>query len=152
MLRSFKTLAEIFMLFAAVTSLHADERIKIKIKQPPPNMLGIGDMWNLTLENTTKSDLKIYVTGTATEEKDGLISDSILVSESDSSLQAKKWSMVWVDVESNPSSGCGWGTDFTKNCKFLTDLVNALKGHGLEVGIYASYYQWEDIFGKVTNC
>ena len=73
MLRSFKTLAVIFMLFAAVTSLHADERIKIKIKQPPPNMLGVGDMWNLTLENTTKNDLKIYLTGTATEDKDGLI-------------------------------------------------------------------------------
>ncbi|MBE2218902.1 MAG: hypothetical protein IAE90_11890, partial [Ignavibacteria bacterium] len=71
--RLFKTLVVIFMLFAAVTSLHADERIKIKIKQPPPNMLGVGDMWNLTLENTTKSDLKIYLSGMATEEKDGLI-------------------------------------------------------------------------------
>ena len=72
-MRTFKTLAVIFVLFAAITSLHADERIKIRIKQPPPNMLGVGDMWNLTLENTTKTDLKIYLTGTATEEKDGLI-------------------------------------------------------------------------------
>jgi len=72
MLRSFKTLTVIFMLFAAVTSLHAS-KVQIILHSPPPNMLGIGDMWNLTLENTTKSDLKIYVTGTATEEKDGLI-------------------------------------------------------------------------------
>ncbi len=72
MLRSFKTLTVIFMLFAAVTSLHAS-KVQIILHSPPPNMLGVGDMWNLTLENTTKSDLKIYVTGTATEEKDGLI-------------------------------------------------------------------------------
>jgi len=72
-MKTIKTLAVIFILFTAITSLHADDKIKIKIKQPPPNMLGVGDMWNLTLENTTKSDLKIYLTGTATEEKDGLI-------------------------------------------------------------------------------
>jgi hypothetical protein len=72
-MKSFKTLAALFVLLAAFTSLHADDKIKIKIKQPPPNMLGVGDLWNLELTNTTKSDLKIYLTGTATEEKDGLI-------------------------------------------------------------------------------
>jgi len=72
-MRTFKTLAVIFILFAAITNLQAGDKIKIKLHQPPPNMLGVGDMWNLTLENTTKSDLKIYLTGTATEEKDGLI-------------------------------------------------------------------------------
>ena len=72
-----KAVYKVFLVLAIIaagyTNLHADERIKIRIKQPPPNMLGVGDMWNLTLENTTKSDLKIYLTGTATEEKDGLI-------------------------------------------------------------------------------
>jgi len=72
-----KAVYKVFLVLAIIaagyTNLHADERIKIRIKQPPPNMLGVGDMWNLTLENTTKTDLKIYLTGTATEEKDGLI-------------------------------------------------------------------------------
>lgn len=80
------------------------------------------------------------------------ITSSKTIFESDDANVGKSYGMVWVDVESNPSAGCGWGTDFTKNCKFLTDLIKALKAHGLEVGIYASYYQWEDIFGSVTKC
>ena len=76
--------------------------------------------------------------------------NSILVS--DDEPLTKSYGMVWVDVESNPSSGCGWGTAFTKNCQFLTDLVKGLKAKGLEVGIYSSYYQWEDIFGSSQNC
>ena len=63
----------IVFLLMFTSSFVLAQKIKIKLHQPPPNMLGVGDMWNLTLENTTKSDLKIYLTGTATEEKDGLI-------------------------------------------------------------------------------
>ncbi|MBK8549525.1 MAG: hypothetical protein IPL53_00140 [Ignavibacteria bacterium] len=47
-MKTFKTLAVICILFAAITSLHADDKIKIELKQPPPNQLGVGDMWNLT--------------------------------------------------------------------------------------------------------
>lgn len=72
-MKTIKILAVIFVLFTALTNVYADEKIKIKLHQPPPNMMGVGDMWNLTLENTTNSDLKIYLTGTATEDKDGLI-------------------------------------------------------------------------------
>lgn len=49
------------------------QKVEIKLHQPPPNQLGVGDMWNLELTNTTDKDIKIYLTGTATEEKDGLI-------------------------------------------------------------------------------
>lgn len=59
--------------------------------------------------------------------------------------------MVWVDVEANPSSGCKW-TDANSNCQFLQELVNALKGHGMHVGIYASSSQWQSIFGARGNC
>jgi hypothetical protein len=72
-MKTLKTLAAIFILLAVITNLQAGDKIKIKLHQPPPNMLGVGDMWNLTLENTTKNDINIYLTGTATEEKDGLI-------------------------------------------------------------------------------
>ncbi|MBZ0202499.1 MAG: hypothetical protein K8I03_05735, partial [Ignavibacteria bacterium] len=63
----------IFILFMAAANLLSQNQVDIKLKQPPPNQMGVGDMWNITLTNTTKEDLKIYLTGTATEEKDGLI-------------------------------------------------------------------------------
>jgi len=67
---AYKVLLMLIIIAAGFTDLYAQSgKVDIKIKQPPPNMLGVGDMWNLTLENTTKSDLKIYLTGTATEEK-----------------------------------------------------------------------------------
>ncbi|KRX03760.1 Glycoside hydrolase, superfamily [Pseudocohnilembus persalinus] len=58
----------------------------------------------------------------------------------------------WMDVETNPSSGCGWSTDINKNCQFLQDLVNAYKKLGALVGIYASSYEWQTIFGSTENC
>ncbi|KRX01186.1 Glycoside hydrolase, superfamily [Pseudocohnilembus persalinus] len=58
----------------------------------------------------------------------------------------------WIDVESNPSSGCGWTSNINTNCQFLKDLVNAYKAKGALVGIYGSYYQWESIFGAAGNC
>lgn len=60
---------------------------------------------------------------------------------------------IWIDVETNPSSGCSWsGHDSTSNCQFLTELVNHLKSKGKNVGIYASYYMWQSIFGSHTAC
>ena len=60
--------------------------------------------------------------------------------------------MVWVDVESNPSSGCGWGTNYDNNCEFLRALVQRLKDHGLHVGVYASEYMWTTVMGSRTAC
>ncbi|HAX50279.1 MAG TPA: hypothetical protein PK605_01110 [Ignavibacteria bacterium] len=75
-MKTLQKLTAIFILLAAITSLHADEKIKIKLHQPPPNQMGVGDLWNLELTNTTNAEMKIYLTGTATEEKDGLIIES----------------------------------------------------------------------------
>jgi len=72
-MKTLQKLTALFILLAAITSLHADEKIKIKLHQPPPNKLGVGDMWNLELTNTTNAEMRIYLTGTATEDKDGLI-------------------------------------------------------------------------------
>ncbi|MBL8016472.1 MAG: hypothetical protein JNK43_04315, partial [Ignavibacteria bacterium] len=75
MLRPLKTLAVFIFIIAAVSNLSAQsgDKIRIILSQPPPNMLGVGDMWNLTLENTTKESMEIHVGGIASEEKDGLI-------------------------------------------------------------------------------
>ncbi|EAR88283.1 glycosyl hydrolase family 25 protein (macronuclear) [Tetrahymena thermophila SB210] len=59
---------------------------------------------------------------------------------------------VWIDVESNPSSGCGWTSNIHTNCQFLVDLVHAYQSHGKLVGIYSSQYQWTSIFGAAGNC
>ncbi|MBE2228180.1 MAG: hypothetical protein IAE93_12575 [Ignavibacteria bacterium] len=72
-MKTLQKLTAIFILLAALTSLHAGDKVRIILSQPPPNKLGVGDMWNLELTNTTNAEMKIYLTGTATEEKDGLI-------------------------------------------------------------------------------
>ncbi len=74
-MKTFKTLAVILILFTAITSanLQAGDKVRILLEHPPRNIMGVGDMWNLTLDNTTEKDMKVYLTGTATEEKDGLI-------------------------------------------------------------------------------
>lgn len=67
-------------------------------------------------------------------------------------LLESSYGMIWLDIESNPSSGCGWGSDYSSNCQYVQDLVSAVKGHGKKVGIYSSYYQWEGIMGSASAC
>ena len=64
----------------------------------------------------------------------------------------KSYGMVWLDVEINPSSRCGWGTDYSKNCAFVEELVDELLGKGLNVGIYASNYMWQTVMGSQRAC
>lgn len=66
-------------------------------------------------------------------------------------ISSSLYGKVWVDVEKNPSSGCGWKSA-SENCAFLESLVSSLKSHGLHVGVYASSYQWETIFGSKSAC
>ena len=61
--------------------------------------------------------------------------------------------MLWLDIETNPSSGCSWdGHSFESNCQYMEDLVNAIKSHGKKAGIYASHYMWTQILGSATAC
>lgn len=73
MTHSSKILAVLFLFCLVSAGLEAGDKIKIKLHQPLPNMLGVADMWNLDLDNTSGGDMKIYLTGTASEDKDGLI-------------------------------------------------------------------------------
>jgi hypothetical protein len=64
-------------------------------------------------------------------------------------LQSSSWSSVWIDVETNPSTGCGWSaTDFSSNCQFVQELITAFTGTGTAVGIYSSKYEWTAVMGS----
>jgi hypothetical protein len=63
------------------------------------------------------------------------------------------YGMIWIDVETNPSSTCTWAKfSAASNCDYLGQLVNALKAKGKKVGIYASAYMWETIMGSRESC
>ncbi len=59
--------------------------------------------------------------------------------------------MYWIDVETNPSAGCGW-QDANTNCGFLQNLVSAFQATGVKVGIFASINMWNSIFGSPNAC
>jgi len=62
------------------------------------------------------------------------------------------YGMIWVDVEINPSSGCGWGTNYNANCDYVNTLTNQIRARGKVPGIYTSIYEWETVMGSVGNC
>lgn len=43
----------------------------------------------------------------------------------------------WIDVETNPSRGCGWGSNLAQNCAYIGQLLDAVKSHGIKPGVYA---------------
>ena len=59
-----------------------------------------------------------------------------------SKISSNLYGMVWIDVETNPSSGCGWGKDYTANCNYVSELITRIKSHGKKPGIYTSEYMW----------
>ncbi len=70
-----------------------------------------------------------------------------------SHMSGSNYGMIWLDIETNPSTGCGWGQGSgASNCNFVTELVNAVKSHGKTVGIYSNYYMWESIMGSAGSC
>lgn len=65
-----------FVLFLAVltaANIHAGDKIKIRLHQPPPNMLGVKELWKLDITNLTRENIRIYLTGTASESQKGQI-------------------------------------------------------------------------------
>lgn len=55
---------------------------------------------------------------------------------------------MWFDIETNPSSGCGWSGDTTSNCNFLSELISAGSSLGVSMGVYSSTYMWSSIMGS----
>jgi len=58
---------------------------------------------------------------------------------------------VWFDIETNPSSGCGWGSNTQSNCQYMADLIAGAKKGGFQVGIYSSATMWSTIMGSCTS-
>ena len=70
-----------------------------------------------------------------------------------SKMSGENYGQIWLDIETNPSTGCGWSSyTGASNCQFVTDLVNAVKYHGRVPGIYSNYYMWESIMGSAGSC
>jgi len=68
---TFLLLMLIVVLFTNISQ--AGDKIKLKLHQPPPNKMPISSLWKLDIENTTKDNLTIYLEGTASGEKQGMI-------------------------------------------------------------------------------
>ncbi|KAA0146913.1 hypothetical protein FNF31_01412 [Cafeteria roenbergensis] len=65
-----------------------------------------------------------------------------------SGMKGVKYGQIWIDVETNPSSGCGWGSNLAQNCAYIGQLLDAVKSHGIKPGVYASPYMWGKIAGS----
>lgn len=56
-----------------------------------------------------------------------------------SDLAGENYGTIWIDVEVNPSSGCGWsGHTYSSNCDYLIELIDAIQSHGRVAGVYTS--------------
>ncbi|CUI15047.1 glycoside hydrolase, putative [Bodo saltans] len=55
---------------------------------------------------------------------------------------------MWFHIETNPSSGCGWSSDTSSNCNFLSELISAGSSLGVSMGVYSSTYMWSSIMGS----
>ena len=70
-----------------------------------------------------------------------------------SELSGHPYGMIWLDIETNPSSGCSWESfSHASNCEYLGELVSEVKSHGKTPGIYSSQYMWSNIMGSATAC
>ncbi|EDQ90455.1 uncharacterized protein MONBRDRAFT_18455 [Monosiga brevicollis MX1] len=58
-----------------------------------------------------------------------------------------KFGMMWFDIEINPSDGCHWSSDLSRNCKYMSELIAAAEAVGNPWGIYSSHYEWENVMG-----
>jgi len=57
-------------------------------------------------------------------------------------IRGHNYGTVWVDIENYR-----WSSNKDSNQRFITEMVNELKRLGQTVGIYSSYYNWEEITG-----
>ncbi|MBE2257092.1 MAG: hypothetical protein IAE65_12945, partial [Ignavibacteria bacterium] len=73
----YKFLILFFILgFSSVTNAQS---VSIKMKRPPLNQLGVADLYNIDLTNTTNQQIQFYLFGTLSESKAGLIASAITV-------------------------------------------------------------------------
>ena len=75
------------------------------------------------------------------------------VSDLITNMGTSNYGMIWLDIETNPSTGCSWNSfSHASNCEYISELVTAIKGHGKVPGIYSSIHMWTEIMGAAANC
>ena len=57
---------------------------------------------------------------------------------------------IWIDIEDEVPSKY-FSPDTNDNTKFLSDMVQSMKGYGIEVGIYTTKTYWSDIMDNVLG-
>jgi hypothetical protein len=80
----------------------------------------------------------------------GRVSASQQVQDDYNNVKGSGFGMMWFDIETNPSPGCGWSGDKAANCQFMGDLISAGSSLGIHMGIYSSEYMWGSIMGDCT--
>lgn len=72
-----KTILSFLILFSFISFCEVfPQSISIKMKRPPLNQLGISNLYDLTLTNTTNESKTFYLFGTLNEAKSGLIASA----------------------------------------------------------------------------
>ena len=80
-------------------------------------------------------------------------SASTQVDELINHMGSSNFGMIWLDIETNPSSGCSWASfSGSSNCAHVTEAVNRIRARGKTPGIYSNYYMWESIMGGAGQC
>ncbi len=70
----------LFLIFLTLkANIQSDGPIIVSLKMPLPGTLNMKDFWNITVTNNSGSEQSAYITGTATEDKDGLIAKGTTV-------------------------------------------------------------------------
>jgi hypothetical protein len=68
-----RTCAMAALLVLSVALLSAQSSVTVILRPPPPNQLKVADLWEITLINSGRTTLNVFLKGSVTEQKDGLV-------------------------------------------------------------------------------
>jgi len=89
------------------------------------------------------TDVDVYLFPCAGKSASSQVTDMI------ASLQkggVTNFGTIWLDIETNPSSGCGWPSSTSSNCDYIKELIAA--AGSTPVGVYVDSYMWDSIAGS----
>lgn len=110
---------------------------------------GLDPNTNQSLENMRKAGLKtdVYMFPCRGKNAKFQVNDMI------NNINASSYDKIWIDIQTNPSAGCTWnGYTSDQNCNYTLELLEAVKARNKTVGIYASRFMWNQIYGNTTAC
>ncbi|MCL6494305.1 MAG: hypothetical protein K6T54_05925 [Ignavibacterium sp.] len=87
------------------TTIHSQNQVIARLKQPSPNKLTVADLWQLKLNNTTRNEIKGYVLGTLSEANDGLIAEAkskiLIIKPGNNSYSYNDFSDADINISNN---------------------------------------------------